>query len=456
MTQNKKDTYLNKIIGHFYGLDIRTVSDRTKEQIGKTLLDYLGCAQYTAAHRNAEPLIRLVLDFGAPGNVTVFGTGKRSNPASAAMANACRTSNIEMDDGSGINAAVHPGVYVWSAALAAYEQNPCSMETLMKAALFGYELCMRVGMLAARNVFKHELHGPGMNGAFGAVAAAGMVMGLTEDEMRSAIGMAGSLLPVCPFVSFVKGTDNKDMYGGWSVYLGVVSAEAAKRGMTGPYDILGDEKSLKHVFDDTWGMDMPIGENGYLIEQIGFKQYPSCLAVHPSLSALTALKKEYGFDPEEIDHIEVGMHHGGFTLTDGVEFPLTPVSARLYVPYCLTEFLKSGALRPEPFTEEAIAGADRDMLARKVRVREKTEYAEKYPGKTCGDVTVVLKDGRTYGREVIGVPWCEKKATKQELIEKFRMLTDGILDEKTRQEQLKAVFEFDRKGLAKILDRLAL
>ena len=126
-------TYLDELLDFFYGLDISRIDPALIEQAGKTLLDYLGCAVYTAKHANADRLVKLIVDYGASGPVEVFGTGEKTNAASAAMANACRVSNIEMDDGSGINAAVHPGVYVWSAAIAQNRITPCGRDTLIRA-----------------------------------------------------------------------------------------------------------------------------------------------------------------------------------------------------------------------------------------------------------------------------------------------------------------------------------
>ena len=299
--------YIEDIIDHFYTLPYAEIDPATLHQVRRSFLDYYGCALYTANAACCKELVALLLDLGAQGNYPIWGESRRGNVVSAAAANACRISNIEMDDGSGINAAVHPGLYVWTGALAAFQEKPCSIEQLMKAILFGYDVCMRMGMLSAKTVSQYELHGPGLSGAFGTVAAAGMVLGLSKEQLLNAFGIAGALLPLCPFISFIDGVDAKDLYGGWGVYLAMMAIEATKRGLTGSKQIMDGTKSLKVFYSDSRGKDTALG-TPYYINVIGFKEFATCLAAHPALICAEKIMHENDFTAEAITRVDVHVN----------------------------------------------------------------------------------------------------------------------------------------------------
>lgn len=445
-------SYLESILDYYYGLSFDMLDAKTVHQVQRSFLDYYGCAAYTAKHQCCKPLIDVLLDLGAPGESTVFGSRKGSNMASAACVNACRVSNIEMDDGSGINAAVHPGLYVWSAALAAFEEQPCDKNTLVIAIIFGYDVCMRLGMLAAKNVEKMELHGPGISGAFGAVAAAGMILGLNRDQMENALGMAGALLPICPFISFVKGTDNKDLYGGWGVYLAMVAIAAAKRGLTGPTEIMDGAKSLRCIYSGDWGTDAPFGAP-YYINVIGFKEFPACLSTHPSLIALEAIRNKHNFSSDEVERITVTVHPGAYTLNNGATQPLTPTSARLYLPYCIAACLQWGELRPEHFEETQISSGALDALAARVQVEVEPMFSQEHGGPACR-MTLLLTDGAVLTEETRGIRWCVSKPSDEDLIGKFRMLTKDIFTADICDEIIANIMEFNMQYMQRYIDIL--
>lgn len=93
--------YIEDIIDHFYTLPYAEIDPATLHQVRRSFLDYYGCALYTANAACCKELVALLLDLGAQGNYPIWGESRRGNVVSAAAANACRISNIEMDDGSG-------------------------------------------------------------------------------------------------------------------------------------------------------------------------------------------------------------------------------------------------------------------------------------------------------------------------------------------------------------------
>lgn len=430
--------YLDEIIDTFYDLSYDDVPARVVHQVRRTLLDYLGCAAYTAKHHACAPLVDVACSLGAAGGVPLWGEERTACAASAALANAARVSHIELDDCSAMGASVHPGVYVWTAAFAAYADHPCDGKTFVKAVLFGYEMVLRMGLLSTQQVRRLGLHGPGLNGAFAALAAAGMIEGLSREQLREAVGIAGSLLPVCPFVSFLDGTDSKDLYGGWGTYLGLFAVACAQKGMTGPRDILDGPKSLASIYDGGRGTFV-LGKD-FLIEHISFKEFSACASVHPALSALLGLMAQHPFRAEDVRSILVETYPYSYQLNEGVGKVLNPSSARLSLPYTVAVAVTEGGLPPAAFEPEALGSASLASLMAKVEVREHAEYGDDAFSIRGAIVTVTLRDGTVLRRESIGSRW-SKGTSDEALAGKFRTLSAGAFPDLGKVEDL--VWAFD-------------
>lgn len=431
--------YIDSILDAFYSLKIEDVPDAVIHQIRRTLLDYIGCTAYSASHKLCEGLKETVKAISKEGESYVWGDSDRLCAEGAAFINAARTSNIELDDVSGMGASVHPGVYVWSTLFATYELYKPSKETVIKAVLLGYELCLRMGLKSTERVRELGLHGPGLNGAFASLAVAGIVAGLTKDEMKNAIGIAGSLLPLCPFISFTSGTDSKDFYGGWPCYLGLVAVNAARHQLTGPFDILSGKKSLISIYSGK-EPDAMLGKD-FLIMKIVFKEFSSCASVHPAASAVKAILKENSFTLDDISHITVETYPYSYELNSGVTLPLNVSSARLYLPYAISTALHTGALMPDAFTDDMVKSSEYLSLMDKIEVINHTEYGNSSFSIRGSIVRIELKDGRVLEKEAIGSEW-SKGVSDDMLKEKFEALASCFDSDNQKDIEDKA-FSFD-------------
>lgn len=425
------ETYIHQITKHFYELPFENLRAETVHQVRRSLLDYLGCTISSVKLQCADGLVKTFLSLGAAGNSRPWGYQGSISAAAAGAANAGRASAIELDDTSGrlANASVHPGVYVWTAAIEAYKEHPCDFETLSKAVIFGYDICIRFGMLCSESVRTLGLHGPGLCGSFGATAAAAMIMGLSQEETENAICIAGTLLPVSPFVSFTEGSTAKDLYGAWGVYLAFTAIVSAQNGLLGPVRLLEGDKGLNRIFDLKRGMDAPMG-SPYWIDDISFKEYSACASVHPALNALIALMQEEGLESDKVEKITVETYPYSYALSIGSETcGLSPVSARVSLPFCVAFAAHEGKLTPDAFTEENLHSGEYLSFMEKVEVLNHEEYGEGNTGVRGSIVTITMKDGSVYSREKIRARW-SAGVSDHELREKFRAVTAGALSGK--------------------------
>lgn len=281
-----------------------------------------------------------------------------------------------------------------------------------------------------------------------------MVLGLNRRQLESAFGIAGSLLPMCPFISFIKGTDSKDLYGGWGLYLAMMALEGAQRGLTGPADIFDGVKSLSAFFSDDRGKDTAMGRP-YYINVIGFKEFPACLAVHPALICIQNLFGENQFQAAEIERVVARVSPSAYKLSCGAPKQLTPTAARLSLPYTIAAALSEGALRPEAFTQERIDENRYAALMQRITIVENPEYGEEAQGIRACAMTIRLRDGRELFSEARGIRWCDEGATDEGLIQKFHLLTEGVFTEQERARTLHDLMHLEEGGaLPRLLSAL--
>lgn len=427
-----RENYLQALTEYFVSCKIKDFDEKTMDQVRRCLLDYFGCSVYAARHGCSGELVNLIAAMGAaPGEASVWGEGKKLAPAYAAFANACRTSNIELDDCSGIGASVHPGVYVMSAALAVWEADKTSAEDFVRAVVFGYDVCMRMGLLATEKVRELGLHGPGMIGGLSATATAGLLGGLSAGEIRNALAITAALLPLCPFSSFMEGAGVKDLYGGWGVYLGMFAVEAAKKGITGPKHIIEGEKSLLKIFGGAKGLDVAPGTHFY-INDISFKRYSACHSVHPAMTAIEELQGTHRMDPEKIKHVVVTTYPYSYALNQGATDPLNPSSARLSLSYTVAMAILDGGLSPDAFLEENMKREDCQALRKKIQVEKNDGYGDGPFGVRGSRVRIEMTDGQVYEKEVLSPKW-SSAPSNEELLQKFSCLTGSVMTPEERE-----------------------
>lgn len=444
-------TYLRDITEHFYHVPFEKLDEAVTHQVGRAFMDYIGITAYSVHHKSCEKLVDFFVDVSGAGNSAPFGKKAKINSAGAGAANAARTSSLELDDISGVNASVHAGVYVWSAAIEAYRKHPCDMETFIRAIAFGYDVCIRFGMLVGENVRNFGLHGPGMCGGLAAAATASMIEGLSVEETLNALSITGALLPLCPFVSFIEGTDSKDMYGGWGVYEGLLAIEAVKHGLTGPEKILEGPKGLNLFFRSDRGYDVPVGSEYYL-NTISFKEFSGCFAVHPAMSCILELQAENKIDPDAIASVTVETYPYSYALSTGAcQRPMNSASARLNLPYCVSYALHEGHLKPDAFTPESMANEAYLSLAKRITVKNHEEYGESDLGIRGCIVEIHMNDGASFQIEVDGARW-SNGATDAQLMGKFRQLTENVLSKQQQEETIDCFMNIHKAGnLEKIL-----
>jgi 2-methylcitrate dehydratase PrpD len=296
-----------------------------------------------------------------------------------------------------IESVMHPLAVAVPAAFAAGELMDVSGEDFLCAVVVGVDFACRVSAaLDPRALYARGFHPTAVAGAFGAVAAAGRLLGLREDQWHHALGLTA--LQAGGLISWV--TDyselSRPLNSGLAARAGVTAAELASLGYAGPRGVLDRERDVFAAFS---GVRRPaalldrLGSH-FLISELTIKRYASCAFLHPGLDALLSLMGEYSLTIHDLEAIDLHFPASGAHIIDGND--LKSHNAQ-YI-------LSVAALRREVTLDDILQDKSADpevmRLSRHVRVIHAQDLDSRYPASYISRVVLYARDGRTYERTV--------------------------------------------------------
>lgn len=392
---------------------------------------------------------------GKSGDCLIWGSGKRSSPAYAALANGTMTFHLELDDVHRTS-NTHPGVTTIPAALALAEARGLSGKDLLTSVVLGYEAQIRVGLAVSPSIFVDRTFlPPGTQGVFGAAAAAAKLLGLDAEATAGALGTASYIGPLAPFESFRLGAPSKDTIMGWANHSGLHAAELAAHGFGGPGSALegqyGHFRTVSQRFD-VERFFRGLGQS-FEILRTGLKPYACCRQHHTAIDAVMALKEEHGLVPEQVERIR---HRTFVVASRGSDTrPKSVQAAKYSAPYTIAVALALGRNERAQYAMALIQDASLLHLASKVEVSADAELDALYNEKWPSIIEVTLKDGRvlTARRDLpTGEP--EHPLSDAELKEKFLSLASDCVSADRANAIWEAIFKLDEAADVSTLTRL--
>jgi 2-methylcitrate dehydratase PrpD len=425
-----------------------TFSKLPKEIVDRAklcVLDWLGAALAGSKEAPARIVKAVVEKIGGRAESSIIGTSLKTSCVNAALANGIIGHAAELDDVHQA-AIIHPAAPVLPAALAIAERNGADGRGLIAAVVLGYEVEIRIG--TAINPSHYEFwHTTGTCGTFGAATAAGKLLGLDQEGMTHALGIAGA---TAAGLVEAFGTMSKPLNAGRAAMDGVLAAILAKEGFTGSTKILEAEggylKATSKEFDP-----------GKIIENLGgrfeianniFKRHASCGHTHAALDAVLEVVKKYDVKAGDVSEVLVGTYPIAVNIVGKVYEPKTSSEAKFSLPYCVAAALVYGRVGLGEFSDEKLSDPEMREVSRRVKVYVSQRFTDSRLG--CAEVKIRTRDGKEYHHYVSapkGYP--ENPITTRELEEKFKILASPVLS-KDRIEKIlstvKALEEVDEVG----------
>ena len=281
----------------------KDIPTKVRHEARRALLNYLGCA----VGGSREPAVVTALRalgpyFGKP-SARLIGRVERLDPLHASLINGISSHVFEYDDTMPKN-YIHPTPPVASALFAYASANPVSGADFVHAFLLGFEAENRVGNSVYPAHYDAGWHITSTAGVFGAAAAIGKLLGLSQQQMIWAIGMAATQ---ASGLREMFGYMAKSYHAGHAArngYAGAVLAKAdftaGERSIEGPRGFAAVQASSYDLSKITAGLgvDFQIMENTY-------KPYPCGLVVHPAIDGCIDIYRDYHPAPESIRAVRI-------------------------------------------------------------------------------------------------------------------------------------------------------
>lgn len=416
--QDRTATLANELIG----LDADDLTSDDHNQLGRLLLDHLGCVYRGASLPWGAAMRDWAKPYDGSGKAVVIGAGLSVQPPVAALVNGAAAHGLELDD-THDESVTHPGAVVIAAALAVGAQAGSSGRDVLAAIVAGYEAIGRVGAATgAAELIERGFHPTALFGCFGSAVTAARLMGLNADQLVRAWGLALSMTGgSMQFSQDPEGTTVKRLHGGYSAHHGALAAELARAGMAGPAQAFDGRYGLLALYGETPAIGRLDGNPDGVreIHRISFKPYPCCRLFHSTLDALAEVTDDYRIQPEDIAAIDVG---GPAILVTQhmLRRPTSVMAAQYALPFTLATAFYHGPRATEGFAPEAQTDPRILDLADRVTSHPDDAFEAAFPAHFGSSVSLTTRTGER--REVrvldsLGTP--ANPLDRAQLIDKF-------------------------------------
>ncbi len=323
------------------------------------------------------------------GRATVLVTGEKASSRDAALLGGVSAHALDFDD---VDDAMigHPSAPLVPALLAVGEECGATGTDVLNAYWVGLASCrILADALGIDTHYAVGWHSTGTIGTIAVAAATARLRRLTVDQVRRALGIAGSLAAGSR-QNF--GTMTKPLHAGAAAANGVLASGLAAAGLTadpaqleGPLGFL----ALHHGQANGGTSD----EDQVVHPQLNVKLHPCCYRIHCAADAALELHGD-GLTAADIRQVDVTVQPRGLDPLIHHR-PNTGLQGKFSMEYAIAACLLDGRLRLETFTDAQVARPAVQHLLRKVRAdtRQAPPTGPVEPVKEFAVVTVHMSDG---------------------------------------------------------------
>jgi 2-methylcitrate dehydratase PrpD len=379
-------------------LQAREVPADARRIVRQVLLAATGAAVAGAGEDGIAPLRELLRERGGTPQATSFVFGDRLPASAAAQLNGTMCRALDYCD------AMAPGIHIGSslvpAALAAAElTGGCSGAEFLAALAAGAEISSRLNLSEAQ----YDGFDPtGIAVVFAPAAAAARILRLTPQQTLHALALAFNRCGGS-FQSNIDGSLAVRAIQGWVAETGVVCAQMAQRGFTGPQNFLGGLYGYGHLYG-RGRLDLPaqaggLGRDWRLLKMM-FKKYPSCGATQGMTELVLQLVAELDLQPAQVKSVRVVLPPYSFKLVGQPwRIGANPrVDAQFSAQYCVANAIVRRSSTLQHFRVEAVRDAAVGRLIERIDIEG--EPALNARGHTAVDVFLHTTDGRLHQRSL--------------------------------------------------------
>jgi 2-methylcitrate dehydratase PrpD len=277
---------------------INDIPDDVRREALRAILNYTGCALGGSPDPAVNIAMQAFAPFFGPATASILGRRERVDPLHAALMNGIGSHVYDYDDTTPKN-YIHPSSPVASALFAYASANKVSGSDFVHAFILGFEAESRIGNSVYPAHYDVGWHITGTAGVFGAAVAIGKLIGLSEQQMIWAIGLAATQ---AAGLREMFGSMAKSLHPGRAAQNGYASALLAQAGFTsgihgleGPRGFAAVQAAKYDLSKITAGLgiDFDLRANTY-------KPFPCGIVNHPTIDGAIQIHDEFAPASESI------------------------------------------------------------------------------------------------------------------------------------------------------------
>jgi 2-methylcitrate dehydratase PrpD len=396
------------------------IPEEVRHEAARSFLNWVGCAVGASGHETVERALAALSEFSGPPEATVLGRGDRLDIMQAALMNGITSHTFDFDD-THLKTVIHPSGPVASAILALAERQPVTGEDFLHAFILGVEVECRIGSAVYPAHYDIGWHITGTAGVFGAAAAAGRLLGLNEQQMVWALGIAATQ---SSGLREMFGTMCKPFHPGNAAKNGLLAAHLAQQNFTSSDHGIEAKRGFANVLSTEFkptAITERLGEI-WEIALNTYKPFACGIVIHPAIDGCIQLRNEHRIQAEDVESIELKTHPLVLELT-GKKTPQAGLEGKFSVYHSAAAAIIHGAAGEAQYSDACVRDPEVIALRDRVTARLDSAVHEDQVG-----IAITLKDGRTFEKFVEhAIGSLDKPMSDADLETKFRGLAEGIL-----------------------------
>ena len=391
-----------------------------RREATRSVLNWLGCAVGGCRHETIDIVLAALASFSGKREAALLGRGEKLDIFLAALLNGISSHVFDFDD-THLKTIIHPAGPVASALFALAEHRTISGPDLLHAFILGVEVECRVGNAVYPEHYDIGWHITGTAGVFGAAAATGKILGLDEQQMVWALGIAGTQ---SSGFREMFGTMCKSFHPGRAAQNGLTAALLAQQNFTSSNRVFEAPRGFANVMSTRRNYDeitRGLGQS-FEVSLNTYKPFACGIVIHPSIDGGIQLKKEFKLTGAEVEKIELKVAPLVLELT-GKRAPQTGLEGKFSVYHSVAVAVIHGAAGENEYSDACVR--DPNVIALRDRVEAVIDRSLRDDEAT---VRITLKDGRVVEKHVAhAIGSLERPMSDADLEAKFHGLVRGVL-----------------------------
>src|ERR1700688_2432173 len=407
-----------------------SISSQSRAHLPVHILDSVGCCIAALGAGPIKACREQVAEFGGSGPCTLIGGGS-ANPLYAAFWNTALVRYVDFMDNFLAQSETCHTADNFGVALTIADHVGGSGRDLMLAVALGYTVQSR--FVDHANFMTRGLDHTAQL-AFSHNAAAGRLLGLSEQQIGHAMAMAAVSDASFAVVRAKPLSQWKGLASAQSALGAMNTLFLARRGVEGPVQVVEGPNGIDNLLDMKLRIDWD--NQGYEgVVESTIKKYNAMIHTQSAVHCMVELVRQNKLDPGKVVSIEAEVFQLAFDFAGGGLYGVDKVirtkeQADHSLPYLLAVAMLDGDVMPAQFQPERIIKPDVQGLLKKVSVRPNYEFTEEYPKKMPAKISVRLQDGTVIEHEVQDYPGLASHPfTWEDAIHKFDALVAGRVDE---------------------------